>query len=83
MEEKDTYTFQVKRVRRVVEEHWPGKTVEVDPSPVAIRFRVMDPATGTVLAEVLETNAPSEFADKYPTDEVLATFIKNRSNGLL
>jgi len=83
MKEKDTYTFQVERVRRVVEENWPGKIVEVDPSPLAIRFRVMEPAIGTELARVLEHWEPSEFADKFPTDKDLSKFIKTRSNGLL
>lgn len=82
-EEKDTYKFQAKRVHRVVEENAPGKKVEMDPSPLTIRFRVIDPATGTELARVLEDRTPRDFADKFPTDDELWKFIKERSNKLL
>jgi hypothetical protein len=83
MIENDTYKFQRERIIGVVAEKAPGKEVQFDERSW-IKFRVVEPAAPSIsLTEPTGEWIPSEFGDKFPTDDALWNFIQRLSNGKL
>ncbi len=81
MAEKDDYKVQRARIERIAKELAPNCGVEFSPdtTPDWIKFRIVDAATGTILAVSSGDWHVSEIADK--SDQWLRDFIRQIGAG--
>jgi hypothetical protein len=77
--EKESYSFQRKRIERIANELAPGKRVEFDEASTFIKFRIRDEVTGVNLTEPSGEWFADELADK--SDTWLRDFVIRLSNG--
>ena len=77
--QKDTYVFQLKRVKRICNELAPGKKVEFDEANSLIEFRIRDERLGINLTEASGEWVPSVLSER--SDGWFREFVKNLSNG--
>jgi hypothetical protein len=80
---EDTWQFQTARLRKLLAERAPGKVITFDEQhTTTVKFRVVDPVTGTELVPARGEWLPSELADK-KTDDQLWNLVKQLSAGKL
>jgi hypothetical protein len=82
MRKEDIREFQTARLKQLVSERAPGKLITFDEDhTMTVRFRIVDPATGTELVEAKGEWFPSELADK--SDDEFWKLVQHLSNGKL
>jgi hypothetical protein len=81
MRKEDTWEFQTDRIRKLVAERAPGKTITFDlVHTITVRFRIVDPESGKELVEFQEWK-PDRLSEM--SDDDLWQKIRDLSNGRL
>jgi hypothetical protein len=78
----DTWEFQTARLKKLLAERAPGRIITFDENhKLTVRFRIVDPVTGTELVGASGEWRSDQLADK--SDDKLWQLIRHLSTGKL